>query len=271
MVGTDSVAKAAPDGQTLLLMETSAVLHSYLHTNVPYDVTTDFAPIARVALSPLLLFAQPDLRRQQRPRADHARPRGARPALGRHARHRHAASSRPAHAQRARQGRYRQRALPRRRAGRERCAGGPDPDGLGRADGGDAACRSRQVEALGRRFGATRAVIAAGADDRRERRAGLRSRHLVRARGAGQDAARSGGAAVQGDRRHRRRARFQDAHREGRPHPGLPRRSRVRRGNSRPTTSASATSSRPPASSRTDGARTNRRSVRYGNDTGRLP
>ena len=59
LVGADSVAKAAPDGHTLLLMETSAVLHKWLHTNVPFDVVTDFAPIARVATSPLLLFASP--------------------------------------------------------------------------------------------------------------------------------------------------------------------------------------------------------------------
>jgi tripartite-type tricarboxylate transporter receptor subunit TctC len=59
MVGTDSVAKAAPDGHTLLLMETSSVLHKWLHTNVPYDVVADFAPIARVATSPLILFANP--------------------------------------------------------------------------------------------------------------------------------------------------------------------------------------------------------------------
>jgi tripartite-type tricarboxylate transporter receptor subunit TctC len=59
MVGTDSVAKAAPDGQTLLLMETSSVLHKWLHTNVPYDVVADFAPIARVATSPLILYASP--------------------------------------------------------------------------------------------------------------------------------------------------------------------------------------------------------------------
>ena len=56
MVGTDSVAKAAPDGHTLLLMETSSVLHKWLHTNVPYDVVADFAPIARVAISPLILY-----------------------------------------------------------------------------------------------------------------------------------------------------------------------------------------------------------------------
>ena len=59
MVGTDSVAKAEPDGHTLLLMESSSVLHKWLHKNVPYDVTRDFAPIARVATSPLLLFANP--------------------------------------------------------------------------------------------------------------------------------------------------------------------------------------------------------------------
>jgi tripartite-type tricarboxylate transporter receptor subunit TctC len=59
MVGTDSVAKATPDGQTLLLMESSSVLHKWLHNNVPYDVVADFAPIAQVATSPLLLFANP--------------------------------------------------------------------------------------------------------------------------------------------------------------------------------------------------------------------
>jgi len=59
MVGADSVAKAAPDGHTILLMETSSVLHKWLHTNVPFDVVADFAPIARVATSPLILYASP--------------------------------------------------------------------------------------------------------------------------------------------------------------------------------------------------------------------
>ena len=146
MVGADSVAKAAPDGHTLLLMETSSVLHKWLHTNVPYDVVTDFAPIARVATSPMILFAQPVVSRQRRPRIDRARQGAARQALGRHARHRHAASSRHADAERAGQDRHRQRAVSRRGAGAERCARGPDPDRLGGADRGDAACRDRQGE-----------------------------------------------------------------------------------------------------------------------------
>jgi tripartite-type tricarboxylate transporter receptor subunit TctC len=37
-VGADSVAKAAPDGRTLLLIETSSILHKWLHKNVPFDV-----------------------------------------------------------------------------------------------------------------------------------------------------------------------------------------------------------------------------------------
>jgi tripartite-type tricarboxylate transporter receptor subunit TctC len=59
MTGTDSVAKAAPDGHTILLMESSAVLHKWLRLNVPFDVIADFTPVARVAISPLVLFAQP--------------------------------------------------------------------------------------------------------------------------------------------------------------------------------------------------------------------
>jgi tripartite-type tricarboxylate transporter receptor subunit TctC len=59
MVGTDYVAKSAPDGHTILVMETSAVLHKWLHKEVPFDVVSDFTPIARVAISPLILIANP--------------------------------------------------------------------------------------------------------------------------------------------------------------------------------------------------------------------
>jgi len=59
LVGTDSVAKAAPDGQTLLLMETGATLQKWLRKDVPFDVVSDFSPISQVATVPLILFANP--------------------------------------------------------------------------------------------------------------------------------------------------------------------------------------------------------------------
>jgi tripartite-type tricarboxylate transporter receptor subunit TctC len=58
-IGTDTVAKATPDGHTMLLMETSSVLHKWLHGNVPFDVVADFAPVAQIATTPILLFAGP--------------------------------------------------------------------------------------------------------------------------------------------------------------------------------------------------------------------
>ena len=36
MVGTNSVAKAAPDGHTLLVIESSAALHKWFRKDVPY-------------------------------------------------------------------------------------------------------------------------------------------------------------------------------------------------------------------------------------------
>jgi tripartite-type tricarboxylate transporter receptor subunit TctC len=61
IIGTSFVAKAARDGYTLLLMEPGAVLAKWLNKTIPFDVTNDFSPIAMVATSPLVLFAQPSL------------------------------------------------------------------------------------------------------------------------------------------------------------------------------------------------------------------
>ena len=61
VVGLDSVAKAVPDGHTMVVFETSAVLQRWLHDNVPFDVVADFAPVAQMATTPLLLFANASL------------------------------------------------------------------------------------------------------------------------------------------------------------------------------------------------------------------
>jgi tripartite-type tricarboxylate transporter receptor subunit TctC len=61
MVGANFVAKATPDGYTLLLMEPATVLAKWMNKTVSYDVINDFTPIALVATQPLVLFAQSSL------------------------------------------------------------------------------------------------------------------------------------------------------------------------------------------------------------------
>ena len=61
LIGLDSVAKAVPDRHTLVVMETSAVLQKWLHKSVPFDVVADFSPVAQMATTSLVLFANPSL------------------------------------------------------------------------------------------------------------------------------------------------------------------------------------------------------------------
>jgi tripartite-type tricarboxylate transporter receptor subunit TctC len=59
-VGTDMVAKARPDGYTLLFG--TAATHGInvsLYTNLPYDPVKDFEPIALVGLAPMALLVPP--------------------------------------------------------------------------------------------------------------------------------------------------------------------------------------------------------------------
>ncbi|WP_265304278.1 Bug family tripartite tricarboxylate transporter substrate binding protein [Verminephrobacter eiseniae] len=56
ILACDHVAKAAPDGYTLLLASASALAaNPYLFKNLPYDANKDFAPIARLSALPVTI------------------------------------------------------------------------------------------------------------------------------------------------------------------------------------------------------------------------
>ncbi|MDB5515833.1 MAG: hypothetical protein JWQ17_2591, partial [Tardiphaga sp.] len=59
MVGANYVAKAEPDGATLLLTASIHVITPFLNKNIPYDVVKDFTPITLIATGPLLVSTSP--------------------------------------------------------------------------------------------------------------------------------------------------------------------------------------------------------------------
>src|SRR5688500_15097023 len=60
-IGTEAVAKAAPDGHTLLTTASTIVLNRSLFKSVPYDPVKDFAPIMPLAVGSLALVTHPSL------------------------------------------------------------------------------------------------------------------------------------------------------------------------------------------------------------------
>src|SRR5690349_10533387 len=61
VVGADLVAKAAPDGHTLLVASVTFVISSALQKGLPYDGIRDFAPITELIAAPLGLLVHPSL------------------------------------------------------------------------------------------------------------------------------------------------------------------------------------------------------------------
>ena len=55
VIGATAVAKAAPDGYTLLLDATSFTVNPSLVPKLPYDAAKDFAPISQITRVPMLL------------------------------------------------------------------------------------------------------------------------------------------------------------------------------------------------------------------------
>ena len=60
MIGTEQVARAAPDGHTVLVAITTHVQNPAIFAKVPYDPIKDFAPISQICLSYLVLVVKPD-------------------------------------------------------------------------------------------------------------------------------------------------------------------------------------------------------------------
>ncbi|MBO1114626.1 tripartite tricarboxylate transporter substrate binding protein [Bordetella petrii] len=58
VVGSNVVAKAAPDGYTLLVGQTGFAVNASLRKNLPYDTLKDFTPIALLADHPGVFLAQ---------------------------------------------------------------------------------------------------------------------------------------------------------------------------------------------------------------------
>src|SRR5215831_1383922 len=60
-VGANAVAKAAPDGYTLLVSASVHVINPFLYKSVPYDVVADFTPVTLLADGPLIVSTTPSV------------------------------------------------------------------------------------------------------------------------------------------------------------------------------------------------------------------
>lgn len=61
IIGTDIVAKATPDGHTLMTAFDSFISNPYVFKKIPYDTLKDFAPISLLIRGPQIFVATPKL------------------------------------------------------------------------------------------------------------------------------------------------------------------------------------------------------------------
>jgi len=60
-IGAQLVAKAEPDGYTLLFVTSTFITHAATENSLPYDVSKDFSPIAMIGRGPLMVVANSEL------------------------------------------------------------------------------------------------------------------------------------------------------------------------------------------------------------------
>jgi tripartite-type tricarboxylate transporter receptor subunit TctC len=61
IIGNEVVAKASPDGYTLLLGISTITILPFTHKKLPYDVLRDFAPISQTIAAPNIIVVHPSL------------------------------------------------------------------------------------------------------------------------------------------------------------------------------------------------------------------
>jgi tripartite-type tricarboxylate transporter receptor subunit TctC len=61
-VGANAVAKANPDGYTLMVSASVHVINPFLYKNIPYDAVMDFTPVTLLAEGPLVVATTPSVR-----------------------------------------------------------------------------------------------------------------------------------------------------------------------------------------------------------------
>ncbi|MGO4395533.1 Bug family tripartite tricarboxylate transporter substrate binding protein [Variovorax sp. M-6] len=62
IIGTDAVAKAAPDGYTIVLsLSNSLMTNQFLYEKLPYDAQRDLTLVYQIAMAPLVLVVHPSV------------------------------------------------------------------------------------------------------------------------------------------------------------------------------------------------------------------
>ena len=61
VIGSETLVKAAPDGYTLLLVVNTHVIIPHLYDKLPFDAIKDFAPVATLARTELVLVLHPSV------------------------------------------------------------------------------------------------------------------------------------------------------------------------------------------------------------------
>jgi tripartite-type tricarboxylate transporter receptor subunit TctC len=64
IIGSEIAARAAPDGYTLVIITSQAVIVSQMYDKLNYDLVRDFAPITMIGSTPFILAVHPGMQAQ---------------------------------------------------------------------------------------------------------------------------------------------------------------------------------------------------------------